>query len=400
MTTVEHIKLLYRGVPEDGFTRDIECPAEVITKLHKRTGLDFDSSTLLIKGLQIVRSPNCTEQAFRNRFEQQRLQNWETEDFIVFENIYYGVYSTVIVNTINKQVKFPVYICDKTKSHTRFYKSGVFTIVQNVRPDTLTMNSNGHTVRGYLLLQKYVPPVSKWEKLKEESLALSQDLKCFQPRLPVLEEPSDSKKEPSAAALAVRVVEEKEVVGMLEDCFYSRATEVYGIQFKSLLEARFAVFLHNVGLEFTYEKSMFSLEAFDRSPGHTHTYHPDFYIKSMRLQVELKPHFPHVEELDLCEQLALLGYDVVLFYGSDFVPLFQNYNTSPGHTKRHYAQQNAIRGIGWSGQTGGRIAGEAVFVENEGTVRVECITSVRNVSFEKLQSPKLLAAYEAARALK
>jgi hypothetical protein len=175
---------------------------------------------------------------------------------------------------------------------------------------------------------------------------------------------------------------------------------VYGIQFKSLLEARFAVFLHNVGLEFTYEKSMFSLEAFDRSPGHTHTYHPDFYIKSMRLQVELKPHFPHVEELDLCEQLALLGYDVVLFYGSDFVPLFQNYNTSPGHTKRHYAQQNAIRGIGWSGQTGGRIAGEAVFVENEGTVRVECITSVRNVSFEKLQSPKLLAAYEAARALK
>lgn len=403
MATVEQIRLMYRGVPEDGFCRDVECPAEVITKLHKKTGMDFDNTTLTVKGLQIIRGPHCTAQAYLNKTDQHLLQNWETEDYIVFENIYFGSYSSAIRNTMMQNVPFPVYICDKTKGHTRFFKAGSFLIVQSIKPDVLTVNANGHTIRGYLLLQKYTPPLPKWEqkKLVQESKTLSAELTRD------LREPSRSHAppvevvSPAQAPPPAPVPVQREEVPMViqEEPFFSRPTEVFGTTYKSLLEARFATFLRNLSLEFTYEKSMFSLEAYDRVPGHSHTYHPDFYIKPLRLHIELKPHFPHLEELDLCEQLAQLGYDVVLFYGTEFVPLFQNYDYTQGHTKRHYTQQNALRGIAWSGHTGSRMAGEAVFVDNESFVTVECVTSVRSVPLSKVQSPRLLAAFEAARAL-
>ena len=403
MATVEQIRLMYRGVPEDGFCRDVECPSEVITKLHKKTGMDFDNTTLTVKGLQIIRGPHCTSQAYRNKTDQHLLQNWETEDYIVFENIYFGSYSSAIRNTMMKNVPFPVYICDKTKGHTRFFKAGSFLIVQSVKPDVLSVNANGHTIRGYLLLQKYTPPLPKWEqkKLVQESKTLSAELTHD------LREPSRSQAPvpvappPAQAPPPAPVPFQREEVPMViqEEPFFSRSTEVFGTTYKSLLEARFATFLRHLGLEFTYEKSMFSLEAYDRVPGHSHTYHPDFYIKPLRLHIELKPHFPHLEELDLCEQLAQLGYDVVLFYGTEFVPLFQNYDNTPGHTKRHYTQQNALRGLAWSGHTGTRMAGEAVFVDNESFVTIECVTSVRGLPLNKVQSPRLLAAFEAARAL-
>jgi hypothetical protein len=95
-----------------------------------------------------------------------------------------------------------------------------------------------------------------------------------------------------------------------------------------------------------------------------------------------------------------LGYDIVLFYGTAFVPLFQNYDNHPGHTKRHYNQQDAIRGLAWSGQSGQRLAGEAVFVDQDTHITIECITHSRLLPIHKLQSPRLLAAYNSARALK
>ena len=383
LATVEQVKLMYRGVPEDGFDRDVEHPAEVVTKLHKKTGMDFDQQTLTVKGLQIVRGPQCTAEAFMTQRDQHLIQNFETEDFIVFENIYYGTYSTAITKTMNQRVPFPVYICDKTKAHTRFFKAGLFVIIQSVQPEVLCVNANGHTVRGYLLLQKHVPPMSKWEqkKLEQESKTLSEELHR--------DLTTASRQAPDVASM------EEEVSVPVP-----RPTTAFGIAFKSLLEARFATFLHHLGLEFTYEKSMFSLETYDRVPGATHTYHPDFYIKSLRIHVELKPHYPHLEELDLCEQLAALGYDVVLFYGTDFVPLYQNYGTSSGAAKRHYNQQNALRGIGWSGQTGARMPGDAVFVDHDTHVTVECIVNTRHLPVSKLHSPRILAALEAARNLK
>lgn len=420
MATVEQIRLLYRGVPEEGFCRDVECPAEVITKLHKKTGMDFENT--LIKGLQIIRGPHCTSQAYRNKTDQHLLQNWETEDYIVFENIYFGSYSSAIRNTMMQNVPFPVYICDKTKGHTRFFKAGSFLIVQSIKPDVLTVNANGNTIRGYLLLQKYTPPLPKWEqkKLVQESKTLSAELthdlrepsRSQAPRsqAPRSQAPWSQAPRSQAPPVATQLrqpplpspapVQREEVPMVIqEELFFSRPTEVCGTTYKSLLEARFATFLKQLGLEFTYEKSMFSLEAYDRVPGHSHTYHPDFYIKSLRLHIELKPHFPHLEELDLCEQLAQLGYDVVLFYGTEFVPSFQTYDNTPGHTKRHYNHQNALRGLAWSGHTGTRMAGEAVFVDNESFVTIECVTSVRSLSLNKVQSPRLLAAFEAARTL-
>lgn len=396
LATVEQIKLMYKGVPEDGFQRDVEVTSEMINKLHKKTGMDFDQQTLTVKGLQIIRGPHCTVQAFMRKTDQHLLQNWETEDFIVFENIYFGSYSSAINKTMNQHLAFPVYICDKTKPHTRFFKAGLFTIIQSIRPDVLGMNANGHTIRGYLLLQKYTPPLPKWEKQKlvQESKTLSAELTHDLTTSSKQHAPHKTERE--EVPMVVQDVEEP--LELQPPC--SRPTEAFGIAFKSLLEARFATFLRHLGMEFTYEKSMFSLESYDRLPGHTHTYHPDFYIKNLRLHVELKPHFPHLEELDLCEQLAALGYDVVLFYGTAFVPLFQNYSSTAGAAKRHYNHQDAIRGIGWIGQSGQRLPGEAVFVDHDTHITIECVTNTRNFPVSKLQSPRLLAAFEAARSLR
>ena len=389
--TVERIKLLYKGVPEEGFQRDVEFSAAVLTQLHKKTGMDFDQQALTVKGLQIVRGPHCTAEAFQSNKDQHLLQNWETEDFIVFENIYYGTYSSAINKTMKNGLPFPVYICDKTKAHTRFFKAGLFKIVQSVLPDILTVNSNGFTIRGYLLLQKYVSKEEREQQLQQESEALSKDLDH--------DMTAPSRVGPPKAASTKQELPEELLVIQTP---LPRPTEALGTMFKSLLEARFATFLHHMGLEYTYEKTMFSLETYDRVPGSTHTYHPDFYIKPLRLHIELKPHFPHLEELDMCEQLAALGYDVVLFYGTDFVPLYQNYATTPGLSKRHYNQQDALRGMGWSAQSGQRLPGEAVFVDHgpDGPVTIECIVNTRHLPIHKIRSPRILAAFESARQLK
>ena len=154
IATVDLVKDMYSGVPEDGFQRDVECAAEVITSLHPRPGMNFDKTNLIIKGLQIIRGLHCTRASFQQNLDQRKLQNWETEDFIVFENIYYGSYNDAIKKTTHNNIAFPVYICDQTKPHTRFFKAGMFTIQQNFKPAVTLTNSNGYTIRGYLLLQR------------------------------------------------------------------------------------------------------------------------------------------------------------------------------------------------------------------------------------------------------
>jgi len=381
LATVEVVKAAYNGVPEDGFHRDVECAASVITSLHKRTGMDFDQKNMLIKGLQIVRGPQCTQSAFAAGLLQDRLQNWETENFIVFENIYYGSYSDAISKTMTEQHSFPVFICDQTKPHTRFFKAGKFKIVQNVKPDGFRTNCNGYTVRGYLLLQRAAD---------EQQASLQQPLQAPQASLEQQQPSRAERKEWEAVSESDCVLAEQKVG--------SRAPQT--VTYKSLLEQKFAVFLQRLGLEFTYEKSMFALESYDRVEGQTHTYHPDFYLKKLRLHIELKPHYPHLEELDLCEQMAALGYDIVLMYGTDFVPLFQNYSDAPGLEKRHYKQRQAIRGMGWSGQSGQRLPGEAVFIERNGSITLECISISNKTDMSCTWTPKLLAAYQAAQDFK
>jgi hypothetical protein len=382
IATVEMIKHSYSGVPEDGFQRDVECPSSVITSLHRRPGMDFDKQNLLIKGLQITRWPHCSQTAFVEKVNQDKLQNWETENYIVFENIYYGSYSNAIDKTMQTNTSFPVYICDQMKPFTRFFKAGNFRIVQNYKPDTFAVNASGYTIHGYLLLQRdsVLDGTNIAEERKEwvkESLALSRDL--------------DMTLSQTRTAQRTRDV--------LSEDSKKTEPEKQGNKYKSMLETRFAVFLEQLGLEFTYEKSMFELQNYDRVPGHIHTYHPDFYIKSMRLHVELKPHYPHLEELDLCEQMAQLGYDIVLFYGTDFVPLFQNYSDASGIEKRHYKQRNAIRGIGWDGQTGKRLPGEAVFVEKNGVITIECIAITHQSDMSITWTPRIVAAFKTAQEL-
>ena len=69
-----------------------------------------------------------------------------------------------------------------------------------------------------------------------------------------------------------------------------------GYRFRSLLEARWAVFFDHCGLRYEYEPEGFDLDGI--------WYLPDFYIPSLKQYFEVKPNKTH---LDDTMQRALLG---------------------------------------------------------------------------------------------
>ena len=73
-------------------------------------------------------------------------------------------------------------------------------------------------------------------------------------------------------------------------------TEFDGIKFRSRLEARWALFLKELGVEYFYEQ-----EAFALSCGN---YLPDFWLPSLHTFLEIKPFTPTVEEQRKCQWLA------------------------------------------------------------------------------------------------
>lgn len=88
-------------------------------------------------------------------------------------------------------------------------------------------------------------------------------------------------------------------------------TEYSGYLFRSRLEARWAVFFDTLGWEYKYEPEGFILS--NGTP-----YLPDFYLPEINTWVEVKPEYPHKEDMDKCKLLSLeIGteYGVMLVYG-------------------------------------------------------------------------------------
>ena len=140
-----------------------------------------------------------------------------------------------------------------------------------------------------------------------------------------------------------------------------KSTRFSGIRYRSVKEARYAVFLTELETRFSYE-----ILTFNRPGGGTYT--PDFYLPDSQTIIELKPERPHIEEEFKCEQLSEAGFRVVCVFGSaigaaPFRSEAQSARESGG--ARDYRHANGVRGIAWC--NGEKLAGETVFVVGAST---------------------------------
>jgi len=88
-------------------------------------------------------------------------------------------------------------------------------------------------------------------------------------------------------------------------------TKYQGVEFRSRLEARWAVFLTNAKIRWEYEFEGFKLP--------TAMYVPDFWLPELKTWLEIKPvePVPSSREMLLCEELcAATGSRVLLAFGS------------------------------------------------------------------------------------
>lgn len=89
-------------------------------------------------------------------------------------------------------------------------------------------------------------------------------------------------------------------------------TEYDGFLFRSRLEARWAVLLNTLGIEYEYEKEGYQLDS--------GWYLPDFWLPGEQVWLEIKGGNPTVLELKKLEELSISsGNKAFLCYGSKFV---------------------------------------------------------------------------------
>ena len=135
-------------------------------------------------------------------------------------------------------------------------------------------------------------------------------------------------------------------------------TEYNGVRFRSRLEARTAVFLDAVNLKWKYE--VFTCR-FPRDCEKS-SYTPDFFLPDLQMFVEIKPAFPHLDELFACENFVkTTGMPIVLLYGDT---LGAPYRCSKKDGGRFYTHSTVQRGITWDAN-GDRIGGEVVWIRDE-----------------------------------
>ncbi len=77
-------------------------------------------------------------------------------------------------------------------------------------------------------------------------------------------------------------------------------TQFDGYQFRSRLEARWAVFMKTLGVRYEYEK-----EGYDLGDVGLGWYLPDFWLPDHNSWLEIKGEYPAANEIDRCKALAL-----------------------------------------------------------------------------------------------
>jgi hypothetical protein len=137
---------------------------------------------------------------------------------------------------------------------------------------------------------------------------------------------------------------------------FSRPTEYKGVEYRSLAEARFAITLDTLNIQFCYETM-----SFKRPCGGKYT--PDFFLPDQQLLIELKPSHPLVDEEQKCEELSESGFRIVCMYGERIGTLPFAYQTG---RKRDYSHKEGIRGIAW--HKGYKLPGEVAFVVGENPI--------------------------------
>lgn len=90
-----------------------------------------------------------------------------------------------------------------------------------------------------------------------------------------------------------------------------KPTSLYGVDFRSRLEARWAIFLTELGIEWRYEPRLWKL-----GPGSIVWYLPDFYLPQAGVWAEVKPTNLNHEALEKVRLLASAsGQPVVCLVG-------------------------------------------------------------------------------------
>jgi len=158
-------------------------------------------------------------------------------------------------------------------------------------------------------------------------------------------------------------------------------THYSGIKFRSRLEARTAVFMDSVGVQWKYE--VFTCRFPEGLSKRTYT--PDFFLPDQQMFVEIKPAFPHIDEIKACEMFVkTTGMPIVLLYGST---LGAPYRSSADDGGRYYAHAEVQRGMMWD-IDGELIGGHVVWVMNE-TGAVE-LGAVRSTEDERWNNSTIL----------
>lgn len=153
-------------------------------------------------------------------------------------------------------------------------------------------------------------------------------------------------------------------------------TEYAGVRFRSRLEARTAVFMDSVNIKWKYEvfTCRFPPEC-DKS-----SYTPDFFLPELQLFVEIKPAFPHIDEMKACEDFVkTTGTPIILLFGD---ALGSAYRCSKKDGGRFYSHANVQRGMTWDSE-GQRIGGDVLWIRSEdGSVVLGNISSVKDDSWD------------------
>lgn len=104
-----------------------------------------------------------------------------------------------------------------------------------------------------------------------------------------------------------------------------------GYNFRSRLEARWAVFFDTLGIEYRYEMQGFDLQG--------KWYLPDFYLREVLVNThsvvsmfcEIKPKYPTDLEIEKARRLALAGKACVILYGDPYPEEMGGMFFNPGY---------------------------------------------------------------------
>lgn len=167
----------------------------------------------------------------------------------------------------------------------------------------------------------------------------------------------------------------------------SIVTHYDGNVFRSRHEARFAYLLNQLSVRYEYEGT-----TFDMKTGVNQRYTPDFYLPELHVWVELKPAYPHWEEMARCAELCTRGFPTVLMYGDGYTVPFGYDTHGGGVSGSGYAHSKGLKGMSWR-RDGTRMPGELAFTYTKDAVKIEPCNALGTM--QAAGHPVLKAAYDA-----